>query len=984
MEETSSVRLFRRHKCIRFSNDVYSCNCYGFLRFSSIMEHSTGALLISGPASTSACRTQDSSVLHDLTLLVHRALDAVLREGWGDGGLGFERFRQVRHLCFEFRAASGEDADRILSQIHSRLAEDSLLRAASGEVDNTVTGRLNLIRAFAFEHMMMNLAEDAVRIKHFAEESDGAAGTIVGALDRLKCAGVSSGAVSDWLRRGVVVSPVLTAHPTEVQRKSARDITDSIRSLLVARARGGQSHKERRSEEQRLQRLILLLWQTAVLRLTKLSVTDEANNAAEVLRTTFLQALPSLVLDVEDKLREAVEGLPAADVAASGVKDDGAARSQPTLSPTAIITAALGGGGADGGSPAAGGAGAASESSEPSSSPFVPLAMHKRSLSTGVSTGAGAGVLGGAKTSAVSTPAAATAPFEPLPPFLQVGSWIGGDRDGNPFVTADTLRYAVRTNAASALAWYLDQLSNLFSELCISTRLVTPTAGLVALAAAAANPEARLRDEPYRTAISGIYARMCTTARALADVAPPRPPHRLDAPAYARPEDFALDLRTIRTSLETHQAGPLAIDRLDPLMRAVDAFGFHGASIDLRQNSKVHEVVVGELLARAGVLPLRPAPAQPADAYLSLSEEERMDLLCRELASPRPLTSPSMASLSHLTDKAQSELTIVHALAEVLRAFGPRAVPHYIISNCASASDLLEVAILLKEAGLCSSGEGATIEAGMTSPSVAAGDPIAAGAVYFPHARLDVAIIPLFETIEDLANGARVMATLFQLPLYAAWVAQRGRLQEVMLGYSDSCKDGGYMASQYGLYAAEKALVAAFAEAGVTLRFFHGRGGTVGRGGGPTYDAVLAQPAGAVAAGLRLTEQGEVISAKYGDPELGKRSLETLLAASIEAALVPDHEGLSGLPPERLRAYHAAMEDLAARSFRAYRALVYETPEFTPFFRAATPINEIACLNVGSRPAARTASARIEDLRAIPWTFSCASLGVRLSDVAAT
>lgn len=946
------------------------------------MAHSVGSFLqlhathesghsAAGPA------LHDASALQDLTLLVHRALDTVLREGWGDEGTGFERFRQVRQLCFEFRSATGDDADTIKQQIHARLADDSLLRAASGEADNRVTGRLNLIRAFAFEHQVMNLAEDAARIKHFADEPESTTGTISGALKRLERAGVPASKVSDWLRSGVVVSPVLTAHPTEVQRKSVRDITDNIRALLVARARGGQSHAERRSEEQRLQRLILLLWQTAVLRLTKLSVTDEANNAAEVLRTTFLHALPALVLDMEDKLREAVDGLgsgagsgpglPALDTAGSGSQ---------ILSPTALITAALGGASGDGGSPvsaaaAAGGAGADTTAA----SPFIPLSMHQRSLSAAGSGGGASAASAGLTSAASAAVVGAATPCEPLPPFLQVGSWIGGDRDGNPFVSADTLKYAVRANAASALGWYLEQLSALFAELCISTRMVTPTHELMALAAAAANPEARLRDEPYRTAISGIYARLCTTARALADVAPPRPPHRLDAPAYSRPEELTADLRTIRTSLEAHQAGPLAIDRLDPLMRAVDAFGFHGASIDLRQNSKVHEVVVGELLARAGVLPLRPAPAQPADAYLSLSEEERVDLLCRELASPRPLTSPFMSSpRGCLSEKAASELAIVHALGEVLRAFGPRAVPHYIISNCASASDLLEVAILLKEAGLCSSGEGAAAEPeGITSPSAAgsAGDPIAAGAVYFPHARLDVAIIPLFETIEDLANGGRVMTALFQLPLFAAWVAQRGRLQEVMLGYSDSCKDGGYMASQYGLYSAEKALVAAFAEARVTLRFFHGRGGTVGRGGGPTYDAVLAQPAGAVAGGLRLTEQGEVISAKYGDPELGKRSLETLLAASIEAALVPDHEGLSSLPPERLRAYHAAMEELAARSFRAYRALVYETPEFTPFFRAATPINEIACLNVGSRPAARTASARIEDLRAIPWTFSC-------------
>jgi phosphoenolpyruvate carboxylase len=250
-------------------------------------------------------------------------------------------------------------------------------------------------------------------------------------------------------------------------------------------------------------------------------------------------------------------------------------------------------------------------------------------------------------------------------------------------------------------------------------------------------------------------------------------------------------------------------------------------------------------------------------------------------------------------------------------------------------SDLLEVGIMLKEVGLVRGRE------------------------------LALNIIPLFETIDDLRRAADTMRAAFALPCYRAWLAGRGNWQEVMLGYSDSNKDGGYLAANWALYRAESALVAAFRADGVKLRLFHGRGGTVGRGGGPSYEAILAQPAGSVTGGLRITEQGEIIASKYSDPELGRRNLETLAAATLEASIV-DAENLG----ERAGVYHAALDALAAYALAAYRALVYETPEFVGYFRASTPIAEIAELNIGSRPAARTASSRIEDLRAIPWVFS--------------
>jgi phosphoenolpyruvate carboxylase len=381
------------------------------------------------------------------------------------------------------------------------------------------------------------------------------------------------------------------------------------------------------------------------------------------------------------------------------------------------------------------------------------------------------------------------------------------------------------------------------------------------------------------------------------------------------------DLGIIASSLATHGAAPLAAGWLEPLIRAVDVFGFHLAVLDLRQNADVHEAVVAELLARAEVV---------AD-YAALPESERVSLLARELSGPRLLRSPHLA----YTPRAESELAILRVAADVHRRFGAAALPNYVISKCRSVSDLLEVGILLKEVGL-SGGEDLALN-----------------------------IIPLFETIEDLERSGEIMRAAFALPRYRAWLSRRGDWQEVMLGYSDSNKDGGYLAANWALYRAERSLVVAFRAHGVKLRLFHGRGGTVGRGGGPSYEAILAQPAGSVTGGLRITEQGEIIASKYSDPDLGRRNLETLVAATLEASLL-DAEALG----ERATTYYAAMDELAAHALTAYRALVYDTREFLAYFRASTPIAEIAELNIGSRPASRTASERIEDLRAIPWVFS--------------
>ncbi len=447
-----------------------------------------------------------------------------------------------------------------------------------------------------------------------------------------------------------------------------------------------------------------------------------------------------------------------------------------------------------------------------------------------------------------------------------------------------------------------------------------PTPELLELAAAARDANPHRADEPYRQALSGIYARVAATAKALTGHVAARAPHA-ELPPYATPDELAADLATIEASLAQHGSAALAAGRLAPLVRAVGVFGFHLATLDLRQNADVHEAVVDELFARAGVV---------AD-YASLPETDRVRLLAIELASPRLLHSPFL----EYSARTRSELGILGAAADVHRRFGPAALPNYVISKCQSVSDLLEVAVLLKEVGLV------------------AGDALAMN------------IVPLFETIDDLERAAAVMRAAFALPYYRRWLDSRGGCQEIMLGYSDSNKDGGYVTANWSLYRAELALVDAFREHGVGLRLFHGRGGAVGRGGGPSFEAILAQPAGSVTGGLRLTEQGEIIASKYSDPELGRRNLETLVAATLEASLV-DGERLE----DRAPVYYAAMDALSAHALSAYRSLVYETPGFVEYFRAATPISEIAELNLGSRPASRTASTRIEDLRAIPWVFS--------------
>ena len=752
-----------------------------------------------------ATSDQDQPLRDDIRLL-GRLLGDTIRDQ--EGQAVFDLVEHLRTMSVRLH----RDDDQIARQE---------LEASLKEVSPEQASRL--VRAGTYFSHLANIAEDQHHIRrtraHTLAGSTPRPGTMANALARAAKAGIRA---AD-LRRlfdTALVSPVLTAHPTEVRRKSIMTLEIAIAALLEQRDRMRLTHEEAAEIEEQLRRAVTTLWQTSLLRGTKLTVLDEVANGLTYYDYTFLREVPRLYRALEDQLQELDPEAPAEEVAC----------------------------------------------------------------------------------------------------FLKLGSWIGGDRDGNPFVTADALRQTARLHSCCALRFYLDELHQLGGELSLSTRVVGVSQELDALAKRSPDPSPHFAEEPYRCAISGIYARVAATLRQLDDAAAPRAPVG-DAPAYGSAHELKEDLDVIDRSLAANRSRILARGRLRLLRRAVECFGFHLAGIDLRQNSAVHERTIAELFEAAS----------PGTGYLNLAEGERIALLVRELETARPLVSPFLS----FSEETRSELAIFRTAAELRGAFGPQIIHTAIISMAQSVSDLLELAVLLKEAGL-------------------------AGA----DGRSGIDIVPLFETIGDLRSCARVMDEAFALPAYRRLVASRADAQEVMLGYSDSNKDGGFLTSGWELYKAEIELIEVFRRHGVRLRLFHGRGGSVGRGGGPSYEAILAQPGGAVCGQIRITEQGETISSKYSNPEVGRRNLEILVAATLEASL---------LEPARIapREEHlAAMESLSAAAFAAYRSLVYETPGFEDYFWASTVITEIATLNIGSRPASRSKTRRIQDLRAIPWVFS--------------
>ncbi len=511
-----------------------------------------------------------------------------------------------------------------------------------------------------------------------------------------------------------------------------------------------------------------------------------------------------------------------------------------------------------------------------------------------------------------------------IPSFLRVGSWIGGDRDGNPNVDAGVLRHAITRQAEVAFKHYFYELAGLYRELSLSSRHIRVSPAVAALAAASPDSAISRREEPYRLALATIEGRLSATA---ANLGLPLRGRWTADDAYPDTDALQADLAALRDSLAANGSALLVYGRLGKLARAVDVFGFYLMPLDLRQHAEKHAAVVGELFAHANL-----------EHYAALDEAARVRVLLRELATPRLLYSPF---LSYSAD-SEKELAIFREAARVQQQFGQGAIAQCIISNCASVSDILALALLAKESGLL------RLDGGVPA--------------------ISLNLVPLFETIADLDAAAGIMQQLFALPWYQQLLKSRNGVQEVMLGYSDSNKDGGYLTSQWELYQAEQRLVRVFDAAGVKMRLFHGRGGSVGRGGGPSYEAIMAQPAGTVVGRIRITEQGEIITAKFADPDNATRNLEALVAATLEATL---SQGSQQDTDE------SVLAELSGHAYRTYRALV-ESDGFMQYFMEATPISAIAKLNIGSRPASRKALASIKDLRAIPWVFSWSQSRVML------
>lgn len=728
-----------------------------------------------------------------------------------DGQSTFDLIENIRQTAVKLHI-SGEN------NLAVRLA--TLLQSLSPE--QTVS----VVRAFSYFKHLVNIAEDLHGNQQSrASEDQELPGSLGYSLRNITAHALPFKEIQAFFD-DALVSPVLTAHPTEVQRKSILDTERAISNLLAQRM-GLVSKKELARNERMIHGAVTALWQTRILRFSKLTVSNEIENALSYYQTTFLEVIPELLQDLELSITQEY-----------ALEDD----------------------------------------------------FH-------------------------------------LPGFFQMGSWIGGDRDGNPFVNADTLSFAVGQHSSTVLDYYLQEMYALRRELSLSTRLVEVSPEVTALAQNSPDQSPHRQDEIYRLALNSIHARLLNTQQFLLAADNPVSA-KAEITRYANAEELLADLNLIVNSLKQHQGGALVYPRLGKLIKAIECFGFHLATIDIRQSSDVHENVLKELFQKAGY----------EFNYAELSEAEKIQLLLEELKQPRLLYSP----FQQYSELIHSEMGVLIRARELIAVFGARTVRQYIISHTETLSDLLEVALLQKESGLLRG--------------------------IWGSAKIQVAlnIVPLFETITDLRHAPMIMGEWLSLLGIRHILRYQSNEQEIMLGYSDSNKDGGFLTSNWELYKAEISLVELFKQAKIKLRLFHGRGGTVGRGGGPTYQAIMGQPHGTVDGQIRLTEQGEIIANKYADPRVGRQHLETLIAATIDATLFP----LDDLVAKKRRSYESVMETLSATAMTTYRRLVYETPGFADYFFTTTPISEIAELNIGSRPSSRKATRSIEDLRAIPWGFS--------------
>jgi phosphoenolpyruvate carboxylase len=628
----------------------------------------------------------------------------------------------IRQAALRFHQTHDQQASLDLEQLLANLSLEHTVR---------------VVRALAYFKHLANLAEDLYgqQLGH-CQQSTPAPGMLSYTLANIKAASIPAQAIKDLLQ-SALISPVLTAHPTEVQRKSVLDIERQIAELLAARAHL-VSERQLARNTLLLQGAVSALWQTRMMRYSKLSVQNEIENALTYYEATFLHVIPEILQDIE--------------------------RDLSSLLPDVV-----------------------------------------------------------------------------LPGFLRMGSWIGGDRDGNPFVNGTTLRDSVRLQAMTLFKFYLQELAALKRELAVSTRVVGVSEAVLQMSKTSRDQSQHRLDEPYRLALNGVYDRLLATANQLLPEAGWVLEPGIVADAYENAEALLVPLETIATSLRQHQGEALIYPRLGKLIKAIHSFGFHLATVDIRQSSDVHEAVITELLQKAG---------HDFD-YASFNEDEKIGVLLEELKQPRLLFSP----FQQYSELVHKEIGVLVAVRETRERFGEHAVRQYIISHTETLSDLLEVALLQREAGLLRGVWGSA------------------------NIQVDLNIVPLFETIADLRDAPMIMGKWLSLLGIRHIIRYQGNEQEIMLGYSDSNKDGGFLTSNWELYKAEISLVELFNQANVRLRLFHGRGGTVGRGGGPTYQAIMAQPIGTVDGQIRLTEQGEIISTRYADPVVGRQHLETLIAA---------------------------------------------------------------------------------------------------------
>lgn len=694
---------------------------------------------------------------------------------------------------------------------------------------------LRVTRSFTYFSILANIAEDVYqthqhRNAKFSNRLQ--IGTLEKSLQNLKNKGIDRQRILQAMKE-VSVVPVLTAHPTQVQRKSILDLMRKITNILDKYENVKIHQIDENEWIDELNGKIKILWQTSMLRTSQLRVTDEISNALSYYNITFFNEIPKLT----NKFQE--------------------------------ISEKLGENKAD-------------------SEKLIPLTM---------------------------------------------GMWIGGDRDGNPYVTEETLEISAQAQALALFLHYLEEIEHIYRDLSMSTTMSEVSEALKKLSEESGEVSPHRINEPYRRALTAINDCILETAYRLCRDTDILPPRRKNASGkfYGSPEEFTRDLETIANSLAENNSETLIKGNLKNLISATRIFGFHLATIDLRQDSSIHELCVAELLKNANII----------EDYSILSESARCEVLLRELEhDPRILSDPEIPQ----SDLLKGELAIFRKIKSLRDRFGNRIIEKHLISHATSVSDMLEMAVLLKEANL------------------AKGD---------KNVFCDLQIVPLFETVEDLKAAPEILENWFSLPLVRKWMEKNGKKQEVMLGYSDSNKDGGYLSSSWALYKAQKELTILGNRFGIQISFFHGRGGTVGRGGGPSYEAILAQPEGSADGTIRLTEQGEVIGAKYGNPDLGFKNLEALVSAALESSALTIEDA-------SWDKYENIIEEISLLSYTAYRNLVYNTKGFTEFFFEVTPINAITGLNIGSRPSSRRKNQTLESLRAIPWVFSWSQTRIML------